>query len=233
MNKKYVESIARYADLLLWGGISLFVLGMILFAIKPTIDNILETKTRIEEEEKQLALLTQKDDILKKVNKTSLEKQSTELSEAIPYVINLPQIVATLQEAATQTDIKLGEFTISSANSAVTITPLEGGDKITAFEFQTNLDGNFENTEKFLNELSNMRPLIRVASINFSQNSAKAVFRFYFQPKLKAAPKPEKEIASFTVKETKIIDTVSGLALPVLQQGNTNEGNTGKVNPFR
>lgn len=216
--------------------LSILVMFIVTQVIKGTIDQISQTQITITEQEVKLAGLTEKESLLQGIDKEMLNQQEKKLDEAIPPTINLPLILATLQKLAQDSEVELGEFSISSSAQVVSIIPIQQADKLSSFQFDINLTGDFEKVKRFTDLVPTVLPMFSVDKIVFSQNNTKATINFYFQPKGLAqklvvdAPLPK-----FADTHTEAINDVSKLTPPVFEDATlaSDAGVIERENPFR
>lgn len=201
--------------------------------IQPTIEGIFHAKDNIREAENQLSLLFAKETFFKKTDASKLTLQEQKLNDAIPSVINLPLILATLQKTAAATGVTIGEFSIATNVAAVTLIPIDKADKLSSFQFKVNLSGSFDNIERFIEQLGNVTPILRVISLEFSQEESSVVLSFYFQPK-DTKTKIDSPLIQLTDKQNKALEKVFELEPPVIEESiQSSSSATTRTTPFR
>lgn len=224
----------RYRQLAITLGVIIGIALAVTQAIKPTIDGIFAAQASIADMEGRLATLSIKEEILKKDSQEKLVSQANLLEDALPSVIDLSVIVSTVQKVASDTEITLGEFSISSTTQVVSIIPIQQAEKVSSFQFKVTLGGSFENIKRFVERLGFVSPMLRMEGLEFSGETSKAVLNFYFQPQLAATQDVDSPLAALSDSHKKAIDEVGKLEPPVLEvvvatPGATLEGE----NPFR
>lgn len=225
----------RYKNFL----IRAFVLVVMVFVatrlILPTVENITETQSKIIDEKERLSNLTKKEEFLKSVNRERLSQQARKLSEALPSAIDLPLILATLQKVAFDTDVTLGEFSLSSTSQALIIIPVQQAEKLSSFQFRVNLSGTLENMERFIKRLGFVSPMLSMEGIEFDSITSKATINFYFQLQPASKPPVDAPLTELTVRHTKAINDVFALEPPVLEEPlvATPSGVGDRESPFR
>lgn len=181
----------------------------------PMVDSIREVQARIEQKKERLLLLSNKEDFLKRQNQGTLSYQVQKLNAALPSVIDLPLILATLQKVASDTNIELGEFSLSSRTQVLTVTKIQQGETLTSFQFNVSLAGSLESMEQFIEKLATVSPMLRMAGIDFSNEQSKTTLSFYFQPQPGRAP-IDAPISELTQAQKNAITEVSSLEPPAL-----------------
>lgn len=194
--------------------LAVFVFLLIVSQIFPTIVSISETQTRIQEVESRLAMLSEKENILKGPSQKTLLSQSQRLTEIIPETINLSSILATLQKVAADTGVTLGDFSIASDAQVISIIPVAADEKLSVFLFKISMTGSLNNIERFIEELGLASPIIRVVSIDFSESKSAMVLNAYFQPKKITSD----SLRKLTDDHTEAMNDVFKLKPPVLQE---------------
>lgn len=227
--------LSRYRQLLITIGVLVGIALAVTQAIKPTIDGIFETQGNIESARGKLAALSAKEELLRKEPRDRLALQAKKLDDVLPSVIDLSVIVATLQKVASDTEISLSEFSISSMTQAVTILPTEETEKLSNFQFKVALSGNFENTKRFIDRLGFVSPMLRMENLDFADGKSQAVINFYFQPKLSTKPSVDSPLVTLSDSNRKAIDEVFRLESPVLEEPlvGTPAAEPSRENPFR
>lgn len=226
--------IVRFKGFFIGVGICVGVFFFTLFTIKPTIEGISATQERINQARARLELLTEKERLLKNVNRGEFSAEVEKLNAAIPQSIDLPLILATLEKIAADTQVELGEFSISSVASAINILPIERAEKLSSFQFKMVLKGTFDNLQQFNEQLHTMSPLLRIDSVEFSADKATILVSFSFQPKSTRKPAIDEPLFAFEAKDKETMRKVSALIPPVLETpelGTPSAGTRGT--PFR
>lgn len=159
------EESQKYFYIILSISASIFFL---IFAIHPTISTIVNLKKQISDakyvEEKLSTKVT---------NLSSLSKQYQIIKPDIPLVLDaVPQ--------NPQAPTLVGQIKTLGADNSVTITNIEilpvslttkGASKSANFTFSIRGSSEFNNAQKFLNELINMQRALSVTSIQINTNS--------------------------------------------------------------
>lgn len=200
--------------------------------IGPTIEGIFQAKTNITDLENQLAQLTAKEEFLKKTVGNRLISQAAKLNNAIPSVINLPLILATLQKTAAAAGVTIGEFSIATNVAAITLIPVDKADKLSSFQFKVNLSGSFDNIERFIEQLGNVTPILRVVSLEFSQEKSSVVLSFYFQSS-DTKTKIDTPLIQLTDRQNKALEKVFELEPPVIEESIQSSSSGTRTTPFR
>lgn len=222
-----------YKGFLIFCAVAIVISMGFLMAIRPQIDEIGLANEKIAEAETKLAVLKDKEAILRSANNATLTAQSQKLTEAIPTTINLPLILATLQKIAEETNIEIGEFSLSSEVAAVTILPVSNADKLSIFQFKVNVKGNFDDTEKFISRLIEVSPLLRVEIYKFAEVGSSMTLKSYFQPQAKAILKLESPLTKIAQAENEAITSAMQLPPWVLEEPVGTASDSGRDNPFR
>lgn len=210
-----------------------FVAGIIL-QISSTVTAIFETQARIGEQKGRLATLQGKEDVLQNTASTGLATQARRLTNVVPETINLSLIVATLQKAAAQTGVVLGEFSIASDAQVISILPITENEKLTSFQFKVSLVGGFNNIEAFIERLTFVSPILRVEKVEFAQDKSTLVLNFYFQPKKTFGISENLPLRKLSDRHTQAMTEVFKLEPPVLEEGTTPATSSGdREDPFR
>ncbi|GEM_PF-5161970 len=210
------------------------VLFLIIVVVLPTIEGIFQAKANTYDLKNQLSLLSGKETLLKKTDGSKLTLQAQKLNEAIPSVINLPLILATLQKTAAESGVTIGEFSIATNVAAVTLIPVDKADKLSSFQFKVNISGSFDNIERFVEKLGSVTPLLRVVSLEFSQEKSSIALGFYFQAPAKKAKIDDTPLAQLTDKQNKALEKVFELEPPVIEESiQSSSSSESRTTPFR
>lgn len=164
---------------------SAMVIGVVLiavFGIKGTMDEIGITDTSIGEAENRLAVVIQKDTTLSSLDQSLLTVQKQKLDLAIPPNINLPLILSALLLLSEESEVELGEFSISSNSQAVSIVTIENADSLPSFQFKVEINGPLDNLKNFISNLGTILPVMQTDAIEFDNSKSKATISFHFQP---------------------------------------------------
>lgn len=200
---------------------------------KPSIDGIFETRDHIAASQAKLETLSQKEDLLKDLDQQELVSQAKKLDDAVSSSVDLPLILATLQSKALEAGVEVGEFSMSSSFAAVALLPVAGAEKLSVFQFKTDLIGNFEGLEVFIEKLSNASPLLRIDSVTFSRDKSQMVLKSYFQPKT-IAPAQALPLTALNEKDLGTLQRISKLSTPVLEAPTVaTEVGAPRQDPFR
>lgn len=216
--------------------IAVSILLISTLGIKGTMDQITSVQISIAESEAKLAVLNEKENLLRSVDKGTFLEQEKKLDEAIPPIINLPVILATLQKIAVDSSLELGEFSISSTVQIISVLPIEQADKLSSFQFSVNVSGVFEDIKLFADTIPTVLPFLRMEKIEFTEDKTKATIVFYFQPKSLAQKLVvDSALEPLTSEHTKAINDVYSLTPPVLEEVSiaTRAGEVERESPFR
>lgn len=216
-------------------GLLLVAIGLIINGIMGTLTAIATARDSINETSEKLARLESKEASLKNIGHANLAQEAQKLTDAIPQTINLPIIVATLTKIAGDTNVELGDFSISSRSQALTILSVQNAEKLTSFQFRVNLTGNLENTKRFINELGKVSPMLGLEGLEVSTEKSKLILNFYFQPQLISKTKLDEFLEPLTDTHRKAISEVLVLSSPGLEEisNASASGTTDRQNPFR
>jgi len=166
---------------------------------------------------------------------TTLLASADKLNEAVPSTINLPLILATLQKIADESQVVLGEFSLSPTTSIISFLPVDKGDKLTSFQFNVNLSGTFENMEIFIDKLGLVSPILRIEKIVFAEDKTKAAINFYFSPVKSEKQDVTAPLYPLSKEQEKAIESAQLLAPPALEEFSSasSSANTDRQSPFR
>src|SRR5581483_7924829 len=182
-NEAAAARLNRYKNLVIQLVVFVVFLILSIQGIKGTWDSISAENDTISQLEERLGSLTQKEAILRSVStQGSFLEQQGKLKEAIPSLIDLPLILATLQKIGDETHVVLGEFSIAPNAAVVSLVSLGEDNRLTSFQFQVNLTGSFDDLQAFINRLGSVSPMLRITTITFTRDNSKATINFYFEP---------------------------------------------------
>lgn len=185
--------------------------------IIPTISGIFSERIAITLDETRLARLKQKEEVLKELGDQPLFLEDQKLNQAIPASINLPSILTTIQQVATETNMTLGEFSIASNIQAVGIVPVENAQELSTFHFKAALSGTLENVIRFTEKLASVSPLIQVEKIDFTQDKAMMTFGYYFSPLTSSRPASQDALFPINKDMQVALDKALQLRAPILE----------------
>lgn len=155
----------QYIAIILTFGASIFFL---IFAVRPTLTTIAKLQKDLADSKLVNEKLTQKVN-----NLSSLSLQEREIQEDIPLILqavpvnpDAPNLIAQIQAIANSTSVILTNTTVSpidlSQNEATSSA---------AFNFNTSVQGNYEQVNNFLKTLVNMQRVVSVNSISVVRSS--------------------------------------------------------------
>lgn len=223
---------ARYKSFIIRGLVLIALVFMSTRMIMPMIDSIIETQTVIAQRKEKILRLSDKESFLKRQNKDKMSQQVQKLNNALPFVIDLPLILATLQKVSAETGVELGEFSLSSTTQALIIIPIPQGERFSSFQFQVNLFGSLESMEHFMEKLGTVSPMLRMDGIEFTGDKSKVLLSFYFQPQPAKAP-IDAPLSELTKGQIGVINEVFSLEPPALEEPVVASPSGSRENPFR
>ena len=214
--KNLVSWLLKYKNTMLVIAMLVLVLIVMKQLILSTIDSVFQTKNAIAEDEARLTKLTQKEILLKNLTDNSLGFKEQKLEAAIPSTINLPSILATIQKAALDTNMKLGEFSIASNGQVLTIIPVANAAELSNFRFKTTLTGSIDDMNRFIKKLGTVSPLVHIETLDFVGDRATMVFSFYFEPKSTQQFAVDEDLLPMSEGANSALNEVLKLSPPVL-----------------
>ena len=216
MNSEGLQIIFdRYKGFAIRLAVIIVFMAIALGGIKTTIEEIFAKTQENTQARERLHTLQTKENLLKGESTRDLLTQANRLTSTVPSVIDLPQIVAILQEVATETNVTFGGFSITPDAQAITILSVGKTEKLSSFQFKVNLSGSFEDVQTFIDKLSNVSPMFRGQKLTFTDNHADLIIHFYFQPTfLQEKSQVNLPLQPFTDIHKNAITAVMQLATP-------------------
>lgn len=169
------EKNQKYFFIILSLTVSIF---FFIFAINPTLSTIAKLKKQITDARYVEEKLTQKIQ-----NLSSLSQQYQEIRNDIPLIMDAipnepdaPSLVGQIQTVGKDSNVQLNNVEILPVN-LVSVSSTTSS----SFSFNVSGSGSYENTQKFIDDLTNMQRALAIESVQLSKGAENDLFSFTIQ----------------------------------------------------
>lgn len=160
------------------------ILGMILFAIRPTLIIIAGLVSEIQEQRELSDKLAKKIEIVREASDVLAQQREniTLLDQALPKVPVWQEWIDDVERIALEDGVVIQIVTSGPVTVTGPIIPVPGAlnapaaaNGVIAINFTITADGDFEQVKKFTSDIENLRRLTQVSEINVTKNKEGAI----------------------------------------------------------
>lgn len=240
MKSMYSHIFKRYQGFVIPLVMSFCAIGAITLGLKPAILRTLALYESIKETKAAIATLNEKIQFLENLDESSVQNQLSSLVSAVPISKSPETAIMTLEGAANQSTITLGDLALSVsgivASDSGEVNQASAKPQIPQFGINFKAYGTTEQLLGFMSLLARSRRLLRLQqyqiSLDKSPTELTGTLEAYYLP-LKSAPRGESTpLKPLTEAELNLINQISNMPIFIREIQSTAVTFEPKPDPF-
>ncbi|MFH1840953.1 MAG: hypothetical protein ABH807_02255 [Candidatus Shapirobacteria bacterium] len=215
-------------------GLLLFLLTFLV--IKPKIAEIIATRQQIETNHQELALLTQKLELLKRLNDSDLKTKTEKAIRLLPSQSDPANLLAVFQFVAQENQVTLGEIkAVLGASSPAIVSA--GKQAVSESTFNLFVEGGLTQVKNFIAAFASTPPLIKIEAdldqdLESKLTTANLIVTTYFLPLPEKIASVDDPLPQLTPSEEKVLTQLANFRDLRSNEESFSQTQTGKANPF-
>lgn len=182
---------------------------LLFFAVVPQIQNYFSLKKEMRNIDERIAVLKSNVTVLSGINTIDLDSKLQTVISALPPEKDFAGILQVIGQAASNSDVKLGDFSFAVGDLSSEATKITNALPI---EITVTITSSLIGTKRFLEELTRRFPLSEVTTLHISDTSSSLKIIFYYKKLPQISFDDSQKLKPISKDEATLFETLASFA---------------------
>lgn len=183
--------------------------SLFFFAVLPQIQNYFLVQAEVKQSEERIVVLKNNIAVLSAINTSDLDSKVQTVISALPADKDFAGILHVIGQAASDSNVKLGDFSFAVGSLASEATKITN---VLPIEITVTITSDLVGTKRFLESLTRRFPLSEVQALQMTQSSSTIKIVFYYKPLPQFVLQDNQKLVPLSKEEFKLFETLTSFS---------------------